>query len=548
MTVWSAPAAAAIVLGLALSPIVSAAPSAAAAGQSAPVSVTIIATLTAPERRTGFIDPTLLATYTSEFGLLTRQLNQVINKPVVIGIDPSILASIRILGTDAPPSATAWLSRLENATNETFPLAWADADLTGPLQADSDGVLLLESIDFAIVPARFPTPVESAPPTPAPTPTLDPEASPLPTAESLVAWNYTVDSIAWPRLNTVTNDDLTVLDRSFDTTILSSQNTASPDPLAARMTIDHAQVLVSNASLSGLFSTTVDSGPTEEWQRSMAALAAAVGSVTSTTDDPASVLLLLDREVATSDTDLGPTIDALASTQNVEPIGIAQLLGTPVHTAELVDAPYERATIDSLRKLLLDEAADRTFAQIAANPALITGERRLDLLAALSNSWAGNPIGWESARAAYDAASTALRDRVKIVKSSTITLWADRASLPVTVSNELDQAVTVYVRVRPLTPLLKVEDSFVPVTVEPTSQRKASIPVQSLSNGTVELMVTVNSVSGTQIGATTYVRTTVQAGWETPFTIGVGIVVVLIFAFGIFRTILRRRAARSSEA
>jgi hypothetical protein len=68
--------------------------------------------------------------------------------------------------------------------------------------------------------------------------------------------------------------------------------------------------------------------------------------------------------------------------------------------------------------------------------------------------------------------------------------------------------------------------------------------VQSLSNGSVELVVTVNSVSGTQIGATTYVRTTVQAGWETPFTIAVGIVVVLIFAMGIVRTVLRRRAAR----
>ncbi len=545
MTVWPASAAAVIVFGLAFSPIVSAAPPVAAAGQSAPVSVTMIATLKAPARTTGFINPVVLASYTSEFGLLTRQLDQVINRPVVIGIDPSILASIRILGSLAPPTAIAWLARLESATNETFPLAWADADLTAPLQAGSGAVLLPESIDYAIDPDLFPTPDEPVSPTATPEPTQTPDPqSPLPTAESLVAWNYTIDSIAWPKMNSVTGGDLAVLGRSFDTTVLSSENIEAPDARTARKTIDTAQVLVSDASLSELFDDAVRAGPAEEWQAAMANLAGAVGSVASTTEDSASVLIALDRGIETSDTDLGPTIDALSGSPNVRVIGMAELLRTKTHPAELVDAPQSSATIDAVKKLLADEAADRAFAQIAENPALITGERRLNLLATLSNSWAERPASWELARTSYDTASTALRSRVKIVKSSTITLWADRASLPVTVSNELDQPVTVYVRVRPVTPLLKVENSFVAVTVEPNSQRKASIPVQSLSNGSVELRVAVNAVSGTQIGATTYVRITVQAGWETPVTIAAGIVVVLIFAMGIVRTVLRRRAAR----
>ena len=546
MTVRPASAAAVIVLGLAFSPIVSAAPPAAAAGQSAPVSVTMIATLKAPQRTTGFINPLMLASYTSEFGLLTRQLDQVINRAVVIGIDPSVIASIRILGSSAPPTATAWLARLENATNETFPLAWADADLTAPLQAGSGAVLLPESIDFAIDPENFPTPVEPDSPTPTPEPTQTPTVeSPLPTLESLTAWNYTIDSIAWPQMNSVTNADLAILDRSFDTTIVSSENIGSPDARTARKTIDDAQVLVSDASLSALFDTAVGAGPAEEWQAAVASLAAAVGAVPSSTEDSAAVLIALDRRTDTSDTDLGPTIDALAASAGVRTIGIDELLRTQTRSTELVDAPQPSSTLDAVKKLLVDETADRDFAQIAENPALITGERRLNLLATLSNSWAERAASWGLARATFDTASTALRSRVKIVKSSTITLWADRASLPVTVSNELEQSVTVYVRVRPVTPLLKVEDSFVAVTVEPNSQRKASIPVQSLSNGTVELVVTVNSVAGDQIGATTYVRTTVQAGWETPVTIAAGIIVVLIFAMGIVRTILRRRTTRT---
>jgi hypothetical protein len=117
----------------------------------------------------------------------------------------------------------------------------------------------------------------------------------------------------------------------------------------------------------------------------------------------------------------------------------------------------------------------------------------------------------------------------------------------VTISNDLNQSVTVYVTVRPLTPLVKVENSFVAITVEPRSQRKAQIPVQSLSNGTVQLEVSLHRSSGVNVGETAYVSTVVQAGWETPVTIGFAVAVVLVFAAGIVRTVVRRRRARASE-
>ena len=94
MTAWPTPAAAAIVLGLVLSPLAASAPTAAAAGEPAPVSVTMIAALTAPERTTGFISSDLLESYTGEFGLLTRQLDQLIDRPIALGIDPAIIASM----------------------------------------------------------------------------------------------------------------------------------------------------------------------------------------------------------------------------------------------------------------------------------------------------------------------------------------------------------------------------------------------------------------------------------------------------------------------
>ena len=74
-----------------------------------------------------------------------------------------------------------------------------------------------------------------------------------------------------------------------------------------------------------------------------------------------------------------------------------------------------------------------------------------------------------------------------MAESSSITLFADRASLPVTVQNDLDVAVRVFVRVDPDTTQLRVLDQRVEVLVEPRSQTRALVPVESLTNGQVDI-------------------------------------------------------------
>ena len=508
----------------------------------------MIAALTVPARTTVFIEPTMLESYTSESGLLTRQLDEVVDRPIVLGIDPSIIASIRVLGSAAPASATAWLQRLDAATNETFPLAWADADLTLGLQAGSGDVLIPESFAYAIDPSLFSAAAPDPTPTPESTePPVEGVIPPLPTNESLVAWDYTVPEITWPAMNSVTAKDLGKLDDFYGTTILSSANITATTARTAHTVIDDADTLVADATLSTKLDLTVSAVSGPDWEAAMASLATSVAAVSSTEAEPASVLIALDRAISLSDPDLGLTIDALAATPNVQVTGLAELLATASVSGTLVDAGHSESAVDGVKAMLADERRDRAFAVIADDPSLITSERRLSLLTTLSNSWSDDSTGWATAVSDYRAASVTLRNSVRIVKSSSITLWADRASLPVTITNELSQPVTVYVTVRPMTPLLKIEDSFVAVTIEPDSQRKASVPVQSLSNGIVELEITLHTDTNAPIGDLTYVRTTVQAGWETPVTIGFGIAVVLVFAAGIIRTVVRRRKARASE-
>ena len=154
---------AALAVGIGLVGIVVASP-AAAVDPATPVHMAIAVPITVPASAGGLIAADALAEYTSPAGTLTRQLDAVISRPVALGVDPRIIVSIRILGTEAPASATAWLQRLSTVSNETFSLSYADSDLTLATQAGSPGVLQPETFDFAIDPTRFAEAAATTPP------------------------------------------------------------------------------------------------------------------------------------------------------------------------------------------------------------------------------------------------------------------------------------------------------------------------------------------------------------------------------------------------
>jgi hypothetical protein len=198
----------------------------------------------------------------------------------------------------------------------------------------------------------------------------------------------------------------------------------------------------------------------------------------------------------------------------------------------------------------MSSTMDRQFSRIAETPSLITGERRLRLLVTLSPAADAQVGGWTAATQQFLLESQTLRDSVQLAQSGEITLFADRNNLPVYVANDLDQAVTVIVTVRPSLPLVAIDDDRIPVTVEANSTAKVLVPVQSLANGEVTLRLSLhtNEDLKVRVGDPLTVPLSVRAGWEGPVTIVVTVLVVLLFLFGIFRTIVRRRAANRALA
>lgn len=538
---------------LALGP--AALPAGAAAAAEAPgvVQLAIAVPLVVPEGTAGLLSAETLAQYTSPLGLLSRQLDSVIDRPVAIGVDPAVIASIRILGTDAPSSATDWLDRLEGATNETFALAWSDADITLATQAGYPTIPGPESLDFAVDPALF-APVTAEPETtPTPTPTTDPVdpdepvIPTLPTTEELLDWPYSLTGIAWPRDDTVVTADLASISATGDdTTILSSGNVSAGAATGSVATVGNETVLVSDAGISAALRTAAGSLNVEDWRSAVTSLGEAV-SAWGAPRAGATAFATMDRSRLIGGSRLADTIDALNADPGIALVSMSDALGTRSAEAALVDQPQPEESVTRVQRMLASEIADRDFATVAADPAAITSERRLLLLALLSASWTTSPEGWAAAVDDYLSDSRELRDSVHVVAGSSFTFIADRAGLPIAVNNDLDQAVTVYIDLRPQTAQLAVGDTPVELVLEPNSQARGDVPVQAISNGEVRVSVTLTSPTGVVIGDVTSADINVQAGWETPVVVVLAVLVVAFFGFGIVRNIVVRRRRRAAD-
>ncbi len=270
--------------------------------------------VTLPATPDGVIGANALAAATSVDGTLQQQLDAAEDHNVAVAVDPRIIASIRLLGQDAPSTATAWLDRLEGLRNETFALPWADADVTGLRQAGADGIPGVISLDQQVDEDHFPgastptptptgptasaTPGGTASPSDAPTPSDDaPPAAPAPGPHRPSPPPGTCStspgrSTTSPGPSRAPSPPTTCPPwrrPARDTTIVSSGNTsAGPDTtVAASERIGDQRVLVSDQGMSALLRDAAGATDQQRWDAAMAELtatmatAARAGSATS---------------------------------------------------------------------------------------------------------------------------------------------------------------------------------------------------------------------------------------------------------------------------
>ncbi|MCX7522772.1 DUF6049 family protein [Microbacterium sp. STN6] len=519
--------------------------------------------ITVPAGSKGLISAADLATYTAANGLLSRQIDGLDGHPdVAIGLDPMILASIRVLGSSAPESALEWRQKLLNLPNDVFPLQYGDADAAGEVQAGVTELLKPTSLAWAMKPSDFQAPPDhvgetpeatsKAPASPTPTPTST-SGPALPTLDELLSWPYTMSGIVWPADGTVRAADLPVFAANgLKTTIVSGSNTSMGEvkttPNAAFSAGDNTVIAADDAVSNALRSAVGATSPTA-WNRAMSQLGAELELVGQEKGPEArTILATLSRGWPADSLRLSLTLDALASAPWVSSVSLpAALDAAPTPGVTIKDAPETAQHVAGIRQLLTTEKNLNAFATLLDDPTTLTGPTRANLLALLGVSWFNAQNDWPSALAANTKSSAAILDSVKIVPASNVNVFSTEAPIPVTVENGFSQRVNLVLQTRPSNARLEI-DGNATQTVQADSRATMRVPVKAnLGNGKVKLYLQLYSPTGVAIGDEASIPVEVHAEWEGVVALALAIIVVGLFGFGIVRNLLRHRAEKRAE-
>ncbi|WP_078714993.1 DUF6049 family protein [Agreia bicolorata] len=530
--------------------------------------VAVAIPITTQPGQTGLIPEATLATITADDGLLTRELNSVIGRPVGILIDPRIIVSIRALGSAAPSSATAWLERLKGAPNPIYPLSYADADVAAMSQAGAPQLLAPTSFDYGLDPANFtgaaspaasPAPVAGTAAvdkgddtTNSPTPTPSPTPNAVPDTGALLAWNYTGTSIAWPRDNTVTPTDVSYFaGNGLTTSILSSSNVAlaSGETAAGVVRSGDSTVLVSDDTVSRALRDAAGALTATDRQKSLSDLASSLAVVANEDEGaPQTILATLDRTAPADGTALA---DALTSLDSLTWSSTTSFDGFAAHAptteATIVDQPEPAERTGPVAAMLASENQVAAFSSIIADPKNLLGENRANILSLLANSWASNSGGWNVAVQAQADRSAKTLSSVSIVAGSPIILVSNSGDMTVLVQNDLPYPVNVTVRLSPSNFRLVVQPE-VTITVEASSSKQAKVPITAgVANGDTTVRAELVSPTGILISQQpTFIPVNVSADWEVAGSWLVGSVVGALLVFAAIRLFLKRRRNRAA--
>lgn len=476
-----------------------------------------------------------LSELTADGGALTGQLDAVTGTTAALAVDPAIPAAIRMLGTRAPATATAWLTRLEALPNDTFALQFADADPA--TQAHGDLATLLTAPALAPLLQQGDFPASTPSPAPSPTPTGTPEPA-LPDNAELSAIAGAQPGILWPR------GDLTDADIAQFATVLGGRTTTIvPSTSVAQGGVTHGtvsgqDVLVTDAAASTRLSAAVEAVDEGTRQRELAAVA---GHLFYAAQNTPLVLLGLERSETRSPVALREALTAFASA-DARPLAAANAPATAVTLTGTADA----ARSDALHTMLQDEKRITTFSAILDEPAVLLVPERIRILRAIGVGLDEEEFATARSRRADQVATTL--SSVSIQQPQPVQLFTSAAPLPVWVRNGLPWPVNVSLASDPSSPRLDVQP-ITSVTAGAAGSTRVNIPIEArVASGDVRVAFQLYSPSGAPIGESAVADVTLRADWEGIGLVILGSVIGLLLLFGIIRTVLRRRRARGTDA
>lgn len=501
--------------------------------------------ITAGPLTEGLLTADQLAELTAPTGALTDQLDAVDGTGAVLAVDPAIPAAIRVLGTSAPPSASAWLDRLLALANTRFALQFGDADPAVQIETGLSRPVGPTSLSAYMTAANF---VPDPDATPSPTATLAPGTPDYPELATLLDIGGARPGVYWPAPGQTSPEVVAALgalqmDDEPSFTLVPSAATGTSTARAAHGVTGDANVLVYDSDVSRELSAASRLDDTA--QRGAPLTAATAYLAFAAEEVPGrSVLVALDRDIERSRVGLRTSILTAFEAPGATVIGLPGLIAGAASPVELTDATADPARVAAASALFADEVTLSRFATVLDDPKLLTGPERAEILQLLSVAWVPLPEDWATAVTAHRAATQTTLGSVHLLPTSTINLFGSGAGLRFTVRNDLPYPVNLVLYATPDDLRLDVQRAT-DVVATAASNTRVEVPVQArLGNGEVTLALQLRSRASVAIGPPETVQVNVRAEWESFGIAALAIVVGGLLVLGVVRTVLRIRARR----
>ena len=189
-----------------------------------------------------------------------------------------------------------------------------------------------------------------------------------------------------------------------------------------------------------------------------------------------------------------------------------------------------------------------SLSTVLSDPTSLTEPGLATLMRAESMAWRFHISNGSALINSVESALTDTQNSIHVISRNDVILSGDTGSIPVTIANDLDQQVTVGLRLVG-TPSARLDAQTVTdIVIEPGKRASVVVPVRVVGSESVQVAVQLLDGNDTQFGTSSamQLKTTAYSRAARWFTVGAAILLALMVLFDIYRRVRHRRRKRSS--
>ena len=433
--------------------------------------------------------------------------------------------------------ATQWLTIFSTTSTgrELFALPDFDADWNTYAQA---GALMPE---YSSAQESANTTSESS--APSPTASADPFAG-------LTLSN----TLAWPTADALSTGVIENAARSGRHWVIAEGDAATPTVTLpytpdSAFTLETAagssRIMVAEPVLDELLAHPGTDNPISARQRFVAELAMIARERPSQLRN---ILIALDRSWDPNPVVAAAQLEVIPSLPWLTTSDVSGLADSTIESAQSFTVPAASSAAPLLDPTIFDELRTSVrkvedLSSIAEDPAALVAPFRTAMRALTSTSWRSDVAGQRVAIGNLRSATKDALGAITVAAGSDINMISTGSEVPITVENNLNQDVSVKVRLRANDPRLQSKDTDT-LTIPAGGSQSIRVPVTAVGSGNVVVSVDIYDAEGNFATTAGEFNVRVRADWENVGTGIVATLLVLLLGGGIWRTVKRGRSER----